>query len=154
MSEPATIGFRAAAMPEAQAGLAALKARYDHVSPDQADVIVALEAANIFGALHAFRDQVHRTSRALTKTGVKLASITAGDLYLKSNYQDFQRYPEVDVAIAAQDIGAGITNQDVVARSARGVVDPGAIGDRVALMIDVLHRDRAALGVEIGRAGR
>jgi acetolactate synthase-1/2/3 large subunit len=67
----------------------------------EADVIVALEAANIFGALHAFRDQVHRTSRPLTKTGVKLASITAGDLYLKSNYQDFQRYPEVDVAIAA-----------------------------------------------------
>ena len=51
--------------------------------------------------LHAFRDQVHRTFRPLTKTGVKLATITAGDLYLKSNYQDFQRYPEVDVAIAA-----------------------------------------------------
>src|SRR5215510_10925265 len=67
----------------------------------EADVIVALEAANFFGALHAFRDQVHRSSRPLTKTGVKLASITAGDLYLKSNYQDFQRYPEVDVAIAA-----------------------------------------------------
>ena len=67
----------------------------------EADVIVALETANIFGVLHAFRDQVHRTSRPLTKTGVKLASITAGDLYLKSNYQDFQRYPEVDVAIAA-----------------------------------------------------
>jgi len=67
----------------------------------EADVIVALEAANLFGALHAFRDQVHRTSRPLTKSGVKLASITAGDLYLKSNYQDFQRYPEVDVAIAA-----------------------------------------------------
>jgi len=67
----------------------------------EADVIVALETANIFGVLHAFRDQVHRTSRPLTKTGVKLASITAGDLYLKSNYQDFQRYPEVDIAIAA-----------------------------------------------------
>ena len=35
MSEPATIGFRAAATPEAQAGLAALKARYDHVPPDR-----------------------------------------------------------------------------------------------------------------------
>ena len=39
----------------------------------EADVVVALEAANFFGALHAFRDQVHRTSRPLTKTGVKLA---------------------------------------------------------------------------------
>src|SRR5437899_8851764 len=30
-----------------------------------------------------------------------LISITAGDLYAKSNYQDFQRFPEVDLAIAA-----------------------------------------------------
>jgi acetolactate synthase-1/2/3 large subunit len=67
----------------------------------EADVILGLEAGNFFGVLNAFRDQVHRTFRPLTKTGVKLASITAGDLYLKSNYQDFQRYPEVDVAIAA-----------------------------------------------------
>ena len=66
-----------------------------------ADVILALEATNIFGVVNAFRDQLHRTSRPLTKAGVKLASITAGDLYLKSNYQDFQRYPEVDLAIAA-----------------------------------------------------
>jgi acetolactate synthase I/II/III large subunit len=28
-------------------------------------------------------------------------SITTGDLYIKSNYQDFERFPEVDVAIAA-----------------------------------------------------
>src|SRR4029453_9110491 len=66
-----------------------------------ADMILALEAANFFGALHASRDQLARTFRPLTKPGVKLASITAGDLYLKSNYQDFQRYPEVDIAIAA-----------------------------------------------------
>jgi acetolactate synthase I/II/III large subunit len=67
----------------------------------EADVILALEATNLYGVLNAFRDQVHRTFRPLTKAGVKLASITAGDLYLKSNYQDFQRYPEVDIAIAA-----------------------------------------------------
>jgi thiamine pyrophosphate-dependent acetolactate synthase large subunit-like protein len=30
-----------------------------------------------------------------------LISITATDLYTKGNYQDFQRYPEVDVAMAA-----------------------------------------------------
>jgi acetolactate synthase I/II/III large subunit len=33
--------------------------------------------------------------------GAKLISITAGDLYSKGNYQDLQRYPEVDLAIAA-----------------------------------------------------
>ncbi len=36
-----------------------------------------------------------------TKDGAKLISITAGDLYAKGNYQDLQRYPEVDLAIAA-----------------------------------------------------
>jgi len=67
----------------------------------EADVILALEAANVYGVLNAFRDQVHRTFRPLTKAGVKLLTITAGDLYLKANYQDFQRFPEADVAIAA-----------------------------------------------------
>ena len=42
-----------------------------------------------------------RTSRSLTKPGTKLISITATDLSTKGNYQDFQRYPEVDVAMAA-----------------------------------------------------
>jgi NAD+ kinase len=42
MSERATIGFRAADTPEAQGGLAALKARYQHVPPERADVVVAL----------------------------------------------------------------------------------------------------------------
>ena len=30
-----------------------------------------------------------------------MISINAGDLYTKGNYQDFQRYPEVDIAMAA-----------------------------------------------------
>ena len=36
------IGFRSADTPEARAGLADLRARYEHVPPEQADVIVAL----------------------------------------------------------------------------------------------------------------
>ena len=42
MTQRKTIGFRAANAPEAQAGLAALTARYDHVPPEHADIIVAL----------------------------------------------------------------------------------------------------------------
>ena len=50
----------------------------------------------------AFRDQLHRTfAAARPSRASSWLSITAGDLYLKSNYQDFQRYPEVDIAIAA-----------------------------------------------------
>jgi thiamine pyrophosphate-dependent acetolactate synthase large subunit-like protein len=67
----------------------------------ESDLILGLEAGNLFGALNAFRDQIHRSFRPLTRSNVKVATITAGDLFLKSNYQDFQRYPEVDIAIAA-----------------------------------------------------
>src|SRR6185436_7788676 len=42
-----------------------------------------------------------RSSRRVARAGARLISITAGDLYAKSNNQDLQRYPEVDLAIAA-----------------------------------------------------
>jgi thiamine pyrophosphate-dependent acetolactate synthase large subunit-like protein len=66
-----------------------------------ADVILGLELTDFWGTVDAYRDQLHRTSRPITKAGVKLVSITAGDLFMKANYQDFQRYPEVDIAMAA-----------------------------------------------------
>jgi acetolactate synthase-1/2/3 large subunit len=66
-----------------------------------ADVILGLEVMDLWGAIHSFRDLPHRTSQPITKAGAKAISITAGDLYSKSNYQDFERFPEVDLAIAA-----------------------------------------------------
>jgi acetolactate synthase I/II/III large subunit len=66
-----------------------------------ADVILGLELTDFWGTVNSFRDQLKRTSQQLTKPTAKLISITAGDLYLKSNYQDFERYPELDLAIAA-----------------------------------------------------
>jgi len=66
-----------------------------------ADVVLGLEVADFYGALHVYRDQIERTSRSITKPNAKLVSINSNDLYVKGNYQDFQRYPEVDVAIAA-----------------------------------------------------
>ena len=55
-----------------------------------ADVILGLEVADFAGAV--------RGSRA----DAKLISISAQDLYIKSNYQDFQRYQGVDLAMAAE----------------------------------------------------
>ena len=66
-----------------------------------ADVILGLECSDFWNAIHSFRDQINRTSVPLTKPGVKLISITAADLFSKSNYQDFQRFPQVDLDIAA-----------------------------------------------------
>lgn len=67
----------------------------------QADIVVGLEVADFWAAVNVMRDQVHRSARKITKPGAKLATITAGDLYIKSNYQDFRRMSEVDLAIAA-----------------------------------------------------
>ncbi len=66
-----------------------------------ADVILGLTLTDFWGAVNSFRDQLQRSSHPLTSDGVKLISITAGDLYMKGNYQDSQRYAEVDLAIAA-----------------------------------------------------
>ena len=66
-----------------------------------ADVILGLELTDFWGTVSAFRDSLHRSSRSRIRPGTRLISITAVDLFTKSNFQDFQRYPEVDVAMAA-----------------------------------------------------
>jgi acetolactate synthase I/II/III large subunit len=66
-----------------------------------ADVIVGLEVGDFWGAVHSYRDQLTRSWKPLTKQGAKLLNITAGELYDKSNYQDIERYPELDIAIGA-----------------------------------------------------
>ncbi|HEY3136205.1 MAG TPA: thiamine pyrophosphate-binding protein, partial [Blastocatellia bacterium] len=66
-----------------------------------ADVIVGLELIDFWGTVNALRDQLYKASRPATKAGVKTISIGVGDLYIKSNFQNFQRFLEVDVASAA-----------------------------------------------------
>jgi acetolactate synthase I/II/III large subunit len=70
--------------------------------PD-ADVVLALEVSDFWHATHA-QTPVNRTgmeTRATTKPGAKLITISSGDLLSKSNYQDFGAFTEVDLAIAA-----------------------------------------------------
>ena len=66
-----------------------------------ADVILGLELTDFWGTVTAMRDQVHQPTRSRVRPGTRLISISAVDLNTKSNYQDFQRYPEVDIAMAA-----------------------------------------------------
>jgi len=72
-----------------------------HESIAGADVILGLEVGDFWGTVNSFKDRLHRTSRPIIMPGTKLISITASDLYMKSNYQDQQRYPEVNVDMAA-----------------------------------------------------
>ncbi len=66
-----------------------------------ADLVVGLELTDFWDTVNNVSGGVYSRVRPATKPGTKLVSITANDLYLKSNYQDFQRYTPVDLAIAA-----------------------------------------------------
>src|SRR4030095_16660049 len=66
-----------------------------------ADLVVGLEVADFWASVNALRDQLHRSTRHITKAGTKMITITTGDLYVRANYQDFRRLQDVDVAIAA-----------------------------------------------------
>ena len=66
-----------------------------------ADVVLGLELGDFWGTVNNYQDVLIRHSTPITKPGTKMISITSGDLFIHSNYQDFQRLPEVDIAIAA-----------------------------------------------------
>ena len=58
-----------------------------------ADLVIGLEVADFWASVNSLRDQLHRSTRSITKPGVKLITITTGDLYVRANYQDFRRLP-------------------------------------------------------------
>jgi acetolactate synthase I/II/III large subunit len=66
-----------------------------------ADVILGLEVSDLWGSVNAFRDQQERSVTPMMKPGAKLLSISMNDTNLKSNYQYFQRYTELDMSITA-----------------------------------------------------
>jgi acetolactate synthase I/II/III large subunit len=68
--------------------------------PD-ADVIIGLGVSDYWGTVNSNRDAIPRSSRPITRSGAKLINISALELYTKSNYQDFQRFQEFDISMAA-----------------------------------------------------
>jgi acetolactate synthase-1/2/3 large subunit len=65
----------------------------------QADVILTLEPGQLWAVTHSMRDQLERTTETLTKPGSKLINISAADLLIHANYQDFERFAETDLSI-------------------------------------------------------
>src|ERR1700751_3231710 len=61
----------------------------------QADVILAIEMNDLWGSLNAFTDRIVRSSRSLLKPGTKTITLGNRDLYIKANYQDFERFQAV-----------------------------------------------------------
>jgi acetolactate synthase-1/2/3 large subunit len=64
-----------------------------------ADLVLGLELTDFWGTVNTFRDQLHRSSRSILKPGAKTIAISTRDLGLRANYQEFQRYPELDLAV-------------------------------------------------------
>ena len=66
----------------------------------QADVIIAMEMNDLWGTLTHFSDRIERRSKPAYKKDAKIITLGTRDLFLKSNYQDFGRWQDVDLDIA------------------------------------------------------
>jgi acetolactate synthase-1/2/3 large subunit len=66
----------------------------------QADVILGMEMTDFWGTLHAYSPHTEASFQSLTKPGAKRISLSSVDLNFHSNYQDFERYPDADLALA------------------------------------------------------
>jgi acetolactate synthase-1/2/3 large subunit len=87
----------------------------------QADVILAIEMNDIWGVLNSFSDRIVRTTRPVTKKDAKVITLGVRDLYMKSNYQDFGRFQDVDLAIA----GDGEASLPALTDMVKRLVDAG-----------------------------
>jgi acetolactate synthase I/II/III large subunit len=87
----------------------------------QADVILAIEMNDLWGTVTAFSDRIVRRSRPITKPGAKIITLGMRDLYLKSNYQDFGRWQDVDLDIA----GDGEASLPALTEAVRRLIDEG-----------------------------
>ena len=63
-----------------------------------ADAVLMLEVADPWAQFNSFSDP-QKTQRFVGKAGAKVVHISMQDVYIRSNYQDFQRYQPVDLSI-------------------------------------------------------
>jgi acetolactate synthase-1/2/3 large subunit len=87
----------------------------------QADLILGLETNDIWAAVNSFTDRIVRTSRFTARKDAKIVTLGTRDLLTKSNYQDFQRYQELDLAIA----GDGEASLPALTEAVRRLLDGG-----------------------------
>jgi thiamine pyrophosphate-dependent acetolactate synthase large subunit-like protein len=67
----------------------------------RADVVLGLELTDFWGTVNDFADNAAQNVAPIVSADTKLISIGVGDIYVRANYQDFQRYQPVDIALAA-----------------------------------------------------
>ncbi len=64
----------------------------------EADVVLLLEVADPWGQFNTFSDPF-KIKRYAARKGVKIINLSMQDVYIRSNYQDFQRYMPADLSI-------------------------------------------------------
>ncbi len=106
-----------------------------------ADVILGLEVTDFWDTVNSFRDQPGGTWKRAAKADAKLISINSDDLYLKSNYQDFQRYTELTLDIAA-DAQATLPSLTEEIRRRITVDRKKAFEERAAKLAAVREKDK------------
>jgi thiamine pyrophosphate-dependent acetolactate synthase large subunit-like protein len=67
----------------------------------QADVVLGLEVGDFWGTVTNVEDNAEVTMAPRIRPGTKLITIGVADLYIRANYQDFQRFQSVDIPIGA-----------------------------------------------------
>jgi thiamine pyrophosphate-dependent acetolactate synthase large subunit-like protein len=67
----------------------------------EADCILAIEPADLYGQFHRIQDQLERRDIPRIKANAKVICLSTRNLMVKSNYQDFQRYHFADLMINA-----------------------------------------------------
>jgi len=120
----------------------------------KADVILFLEVEDVYMLTHRV-SPLNRIGmdapKGLTKEGAKLISISSLELFQKSNYQDFARYNEVDMAIA----GDGEATLPALIDACKRLITPDrkrALHERAARLAEAhqrmeeQNRQQAALG--------
>jgi acetolactate synthase-1/2/3 large subunit len=64
-----------------------------------ADVILGMEMTDFWATTNGYVPHTETSTRSLVKPGAKTISLTGVDLNFHANYQDFQRFPDVDIAL-------------------------------------------------------
>jgi acetolactate synthase-1/2/3 large subunit len=120
----------------------------------KADVILCLEVEDIYMLTHRV-SPLNRIGmdapKILTKEGAKLISISSLELFQKSNYQDFARYNEVDLAIAGDGEATlpaliDACKRLITADRKRALTERGAKLAEAHKRMDEQNRQQAALG--------
>jgi acetolactate synthase-1/2/3 large subunit len=85
----------------------------------QADLILGMEMTDFWATTHSFVPHSEYSTRPTVKPGAKVVSLTALDLNFHANYQDFQRYPDADLALE----GDAEASLPTLIEACRGLID-------------------------------